>query len=234
MTSPPTRVTETSGPRSLAAGCLTILVLASCYQPAKTFRIELPDVTFVVDRDWVPPNIRAQAVHSFEVDVPRAQIPKDALAFLLRMQSETQGAQLAPKAYRLSFEYRDTSKDAFGNFERRPGWTLLPEITQAGYRVATEPDIRPGSAGPWMWYQFKAEPRYVVLCGALIDGRGNGKTLETCTVNVPYRVSADRRCTQIRISFPKREFDRWPELAAHYRAVLGQFEAAPGAMKQGT
>ena len=208
-------------------------LLAACHPPDKEFQIELPDATFVVERDWVPPNVRAQAVWSFEVNVPYARVPKETVDLARAIQKRERGHELDIRAYRIQLEYRPTPQpgELFEKLRKRPGWKLLPDSTDPDYRVGVEMDPRSASAGPTTWYELKSDPRYVIFCGSIWDGRGNGKTIDSCSVSVPYREFAGTHCTQLEFGFPKREMGRWAEIARRDRDVIRQFEVHPNQTK---
>lgn len=201
-------------------------MLVACHPPDKEFRIEFPDVSFVVERDWVPPNVRAQAVASFEVNIPYSRVPKETVELALAVQRSEYGFELDQRTYRIQLEYKPTPQpgELFEKLQKRPGWKLLPEGTDPNYRVGVEDDPRSASAGPTTWYELKSDPRYVIMCGSIWDGRGNGKTIDSCSVSVPYREFAGTHCTQLEFGFRKKEMGRWAEIAQRDRDVIRQFE----------
>jgi len=210
--------------------CLLAFLLApmllGCHPPNKEFRIELPDVSFVVERDWVPPNVRAQAIASFVVNIPYSRVPKDTVALALAVQRREYGFELEMRTYRIQLEYKPTPQpgELFEKLQKRPGWKLLPAGADPNYRVGVEDDPRAASAGPTTWYELKSDPRYVIMCGSIWDGRGNGKTIDSCSVSVPYREFAGTHCTQLEFGFRKTEIGHWAEIAQRQRDVIRQFE----------
>ena len=104
---------------------------------------------------------------------------------------------------------------------------MLPEDVHPVYRVAILENSPSFAARRLEKYVLKTDPRYVISCGIFADGRGNGKTIERCGMDVPYREFTGTHCAQLHIGFPKREMAHWAELAQRKRDVIRQFEVHP-------
>jgi hypothetical protein len=211
--------------RLLQAGLYGSLLVA-CNRPDKYFLIELPDVAFVVERDYVPAHIRAKATTSFKVYIPYARVPTEIVEDTLAIQKQEFGFELDRRTYGISLEYISTPQpgEVFQDLVSQSKWKILPEGFDPKYRVPVKENDSPGAAGSETLHELKSDTRYVVRCGSIWDGRGNGRTFDSFSVSIPYREFTGAKCTQMPFVFRKKEFDKWFELAQRHRAVMHQFE----------
>ena len=194
-----------------------------------TFRIEFGDAAFIVDRDWVMPSDRANNFDQYEVLVPLTRVTEAVRTMMLAQDIEIRRNRISPREvlnHTISYSANLKPGEQFSKLLEVDGWIRLPD-TNPDFRVAVQDDSRPYATPRSEAYEVKADPRFVIFCGAYFLNEPS-RAWKGCSLTVPYRSECvTDKCTKISFRLAPSQMTRWAQIAEEFRGVMRPFEVKP-------
>lgn len=202
---------------ALTAACAALALLAAC-QPSERlsqpFKIEFPDASFLVPEDWIPARVWGSHGHfNFIVDVPVSELPQE----LTVRERALPGGRLRTAAVHLEFGYLPSPERRSKVDLAKAGWRLHRQT--AGFTEYTNSVIR-GDGITEHLLVWDADDRIWARC---LESPAE-KTVQACSMNVPYKTLTEGKSTQISIGVSYAGIAEWEKEADRKRRILRLFE----------